>query len=390
MSDFYRTALDMKEELVSYRRRIYCNPEVGLELPETTAFVKETLESKGLEVEEIAPSALQVLIRGKGEGKTLLLRADMDALPIEDRSGLDFSSKRPGKMHGCGHDIHTVMAMGAALLLHERKDELQGNVKIMFQPGEEIFAGAKLMLESGLLEDPPVDAAVDMHVDPMSPVGTLDYPPGPFTTSADNFTITLRGQSAHGSAPNNAKDPISAARDLHLNLQSLRAREVAPGEYLVLSICSFNAGNSHNIFPDEAVLQGTMRTYNSKVRDYMLQRIPDVVEGIARLHEVEADFDIVMSTPSIENDPQLVEEISSYLESFDLKFKSNPGALISASDDFGYIASQIPSVLMSIGCKPEGVEKNFLHNSGVTFDEDVIPVGAATFAHIAWNWLANN
>ena len=191
MSEFYKRALEIQEELVKYRRHIYSRPEVGMDLPNTTRFVQETLREHGLEAVEIAPSALSVLIEGPKEGKTILLRADMDALQMEDRCGLDFASTIPGKMHACGHDIHTVMAMGAAILLNERKNELEGSVKIMFQPGEEIFQGAKLMIKAGILENPSVDAALDMHVDASSTLGNLSYPAGPFTTSGDNFTIKL-------------------------------------------------------------------------------------------------------------------------------------------------------------------------------------------------------
>jgi amidohydrolase len=312
----------------------------------------------------------------------------MDALQMEDRCGLDFASSIPGKMHACGHDIHTVMAMGAAILLNERKDELEGSVKIMFQPGEEIFQGAKLMIKAGILENPSVDAALDMHVDASSTLGNLSYPAGPFTTSGDNFTIKLRGKGAHGSEPNNARDPISAATKIYSALMTLRANEVSPKDYFVLSICSLNAGNSHNIIPDEAVLKGTMRTYNAEVRDYMLQRIPEIVTEISQLYKVESVFELEMSTPSIVNDAAMVKRVETYLDDFGVDFVSDPYARISASDDFAYISTQIPSVMLFIGAKPEGVEHNYLHNSAVVFDEDVIPLGAAIFAHCAYNYLS--
>ena len=388
MSEFYKRALEIQEELVKYRRHIYSRPEVGMDLPNTTRFVQETLREHGLEAVEIAPSALSVLIEGPKEGKTILLRADMDALQIEDRCGLDFASTIPGKMHACGHDIHAVMAMGAAILLNERKNELEGSVKIMFQPGEEIFQGAKLMIKAGILENPSVDAALDMHVDASSTLGNLSYPAGPFTTSGDNFTIKLRGKGAHGSEPNNARDPISAATKIYSALMTLRANEVSPKDYFVLSICSLNAGNSHNIIPDEAVLKGTMRTYNAEVRDYMLQRIPEIVTEISQLYKVESVFELEMSTPSIVNDAAMVKRVETYLDDFGVDFVSDPYARISASDDFAYISTQIPSVMLFIGAKPEGVEHNYLHNSAVVFDEDVIPLGAAIFAHCAYNYLS--
>ena len=389
MGKFLDRAKEIQEKLIDYRRHLHRYPEVGMDLPETTKYVMKVLKDNGLKPEEIVPSGISVLIEGKKPGKTILLRADMDALPMEEKNDLDFASQNPGKMHACGHDIHTSMMIGAAILLNERKDDLSGNVKIMFQPGEEIFQGAKEMIKAGILENPNVDAALDMHVDSMSPLGTLNYKKGPFTTSGDNFTITLKGEGVHGSEPHNGKDPINAAAHIIIGLQALQAREIDPGEHLAMSICSVEAGTTHNIVPGEAILRGTMRTYNSEVRDYMLKRIPQVVEYTGKTFGIESDFEVVMGTPSIVNDPEMVDEIKSYLEDFGMEFDMDPTLSLLASDDFGYIASRVPSLMFSIGCKPEGVDNNYLHNPGVVFDEDVIPIGAAIFAHSAFNWLEN-
>lgn len=387
MTNFLTRAKELQSDLIKYRRDIHRNPEVGMDLPETTKYVMNVLKENGLEPKEIRDSAISVLIEGKKPGKTILLRADMDALPMSEETGLEYSSKNDGKMHACGHDIHTTMMIGAAILLNEKKDELEGNVKIMFQPGEEIFQGAKYMIDAGILEDPKVDAALDMHVHSVKPIGNLNYSKGSFTTSGDNFRITLKGKGTHGSQPQNGKDPINAAVHIVMALQSLQAREVGPGEYLGMSICSINGGNSYNIIPEDVELKGTMRTYNPDVRDYVLKRIPEIIKLTADSFNIESDFEVVMGAPSVINNPEMVDKVRGYLKDFPMEFKTDPELRLPASEDFGYIANKVPSVMFSIGCKPEGVDGNFVHNPTVVFDEDVLPIGAAVFAHNAYNWL---
>lgn len=390
MSEFLKRAQEIKDDLIQIRRHIHQHPEVGMDLPDTTAYVMATLEEAGLDPHEIIPSGIIVTVGGSKPGKTILLRADMDALPMAEESGLEFASPYSDRAHTCGHDLHTAMLIGAARLLKEREAELEGTVKIMFQPGEEVFQGAKAMIAAGVLENPRVDAALDMHVHSMTPVGHLHYSKGAYTSSADNFTITIKGVGSHGSQPNRGIDPINAAAHVIVALQALLAREKAPDSYGAMSICSMNSGNSFNVIPEIATLQGTMRTYDPAVRDQFLQRIPAIAALTAESFRCTSTFEVNMGTPAILNEDSMVEEILGYMDSFGMDLKRNPTLRLPASDDFGYIAERVPSVMFSIGCKPAGIETNVVHNPKVRFDEAAIPIGAAVFAHNTLLWLKNH
>lgn len=390
MVRFLDRAKEMSEDLVAIRRKIHQHPELGMELPMTTDLVIKELDKLGIENNEIIDSGVSAIIRGKNPGKTLLIRADMDALPIQEESGEEFSSQIEGRMHACGHDIHTTMLLGAAKLLKEVEDDLKGTIKLMFQPGEEIFEGGKAMVEAGILENPKVDAALDMHVHSPTEIGNLNYSKGPFTTSADNFSITIHGKGGHGSRPESTVDPLNVAIHIHQALQALVSREISPREYVAMSICSIDSGDSYNIIPNEVVMKGTLRTYNPDMHNYMMERVQTIIKATAESFQASAELDISSSTPTIVNDPKLVDQIQDYMKDFGMDFKRNPNLQLPASDDFGYVSTQVPSVMFSIGCKPEGVEENFVHNSKVVFDEDVLPIGSAVFAHNAYHWLENN
>lgn len=379
-----------RDKLVEIRRHLHQYPEVGMHLPLTVDYVEKTLKDLGMNPERIIDSGLVVNIKGGKPGKTLLIRADMDALPILEESGEPFSSKHEGKMHACGHDIHTTMLIGAGILLNEVKDELEGNVKLMFQPGEEIFQGGKAMVEAGVLENPKVDVALDMHVHSPSELGNLNYSKGSFTTSADNFSIFVEGSGGHGSRPESTTDPINIAFQIYAALEALIAREVAPKDYAAMSICSIESGDSYNVIPNKVEMRGTLRTYEPEVHKFLMQRIQDIIRLTAETFGGSARLEIESSTPTIVNDSEMVDQILTYMEDFGMEFKRNSQMRLPASDDFGNISTKVPSVMFSIGCKPKGVEHNFVHNSKVVFDEDVLPVGAAVFAHNAFYWLKNN
>ena len=201
MSVLLNEAKAMQDKLSWFRREIHKKPEVGMDLPITTAFVKEQLEKHGLKVDQIIDCGLSVLIEGGKPGKTILLRADMDALPLAEESGEEFASEFEGKSHGCGHDMHAASLIGTAILLNKYKDQIHGRVKLMWQPGEEIFEGMKAMIAAGIMENPSLDAALDLHVDASSPIGVLNFSKGPFTTSADNYLMKIKGSGCHGSMP---------------------------------------------------------------------------------------------------------------------------------------------------------------------------------------------
>lgn len=390
MASYLEKALSMKDKLTEYRRHIHQNPELGMELPETTAYVRQVLKDAGIESKEICKSGIVVILGGKKPGKTILLRADMDALPMAEESGLPFASKNKNVAHTCGHDIHTTMMLGACMLLKEVENEINGTVKVMFQPGEETLEGAKAMIEAGVLKNPDVDCALDMHVHSVTPLGNLNYSKGAYTASCDNFSIVVKGRGGHGSQPHRSIDPINIACKIVDSLQSLQARETNAAEHVAMSICSVAGGTAFNIIPNEVTLKGTMRAYSEDMRSFYIKRIKEISEGVAATFGGQADFEVVDGVPSVMNNPELVDKVEGYMSDFGMEFKRNPSLRLPASEDFGLIAAEVPSVMFSIGCKPEGVENNFVHNSKVLFDEGVLPIGAAIFSHLSMKWLDEN
>lgn len=387
MINYLEEAQALQKELSWIRREIHKKPEVGMDLPITTAFVLDQLKKYGLQAEQVIDSGLVANIEGAKSGKTLLLRADMDALDITENSGEPFSSEIEGKMHACGHDMHTTILLGTALLLNKYRDQLHGRVKLIWQPGEEIFAGAKAMIDAGIMENPRVDAALDLHMHAQTPVGNLFYSKGPFTTTADNFLITVKGFGGHGSRPEATVDPLNVANQIYNAVLAMRGREIAASQYVALSICSISSGDSFNILPDQVQMRGTLRTYDQKIRDFIVKRIEEITRNYATNFGAEGHFEIVVSAPTIVNDPEMVDRVTDYLQSFGMEFKTNPSMRLPASDDFGFIASQVPSVMFSLGGKPVGIENNAVHNPKVVFDEKALVVGSALLAHVATKWL---
>ncbi len=262
MFDYREDALALREELITHRRQLHRDPEVGLHLPRTRAYVMEQLRGYGCAPIECGDSGVVALIGGKKPGKVFLLRADMDALPIQEETGLPYASRTPGNMHACGHDTHTAMLLGAAKLLKQHEDEIPGTVKLLFQPGEEILEGAKAMVEAGVLENPRVDAAAMLHVIAGSQVkeGTMGvFGPGAAYASADWFKIEIKGLGGHGAAPNYTRNPLGALCTIHQGIHEIIAEHSAPAENCVMTVGELHGGDTGNIIPDSAYLRGTIR-----------------------------------------------------------------------------------------------------------------------------------
>lgn len=390
MKSFMKRSQELTNELIEMRRFIHENAEDGENLPITTQFVMDKLKNLGLEPAEICNSGVVAMIQGRKPGKTILLRADMDALPMRETNALPFASKT-ASAHTCGHDLHTAMLIGAAKMLLERQDELHGTIKLMFQPAEEIFTGAQLMLDNGLMENPTVDASVDMHVMTELPLGCIAYRPGYASSSCDGFKITIIGKGCHGAQPQNGIDPINVGVHLHLALQALIARETPPTETAILTVCQFEAGATHNIIPETAVLKGTMRTFNKDLRNKLFRRFQEVIEYTAKTFGAEAKLDILSDVPSIYVNPEMLQECIGYIKNLDYDFTYNSEYLITASDDYAKVSELVPSVFFAIGAKPAEDEKFYPnHNPNVIFNEDCLPIGAAIFAQCAFEWLKAN
>lgn len=390
MENFLTQAYALKDELVKSRRMLHQCAEYGYELPLTIHYVTNALKALSLKPEMICQSGIVATIHGGLPGKTILLRADMDALPIHEAEGLEFSSQTE-YMHACGHDLHTAMLLTAAKMLVARKDTLRGNVKLMFQPAEEIFTGATSMLANGLMENPHVDASFALHVISDVPCGTIANRAGVSTLSCDAFHITLRGKGTHGAQPQHGIDPINVGAHLHLALQSLIAREASPSETAALTIGSFNAGNSANIIPETAELQGTMRFLSKETRAQMLRRLTEVAQHTADAFGAQATVESLCDIPAVVSQPEIAREYTDYLQALSPDLTFDPEYFVKISDDYARIAEQVPAAFFILGAAvadPGKVYPN--HNPNVQFNEDCLPLGAAMYAQCAYEWLRNH
>lgn len=387
--DFYKRALELKDEIIEDRRFIHAHAETGLDLPETKAYVMEKLKEYGITPVECGYGVTATLGHG---GKVLLLRADMDALPMPEKSGEPFACKSGQAAHACGHDFHAAMLLTAARMLKENEDALKGTVKLMFQPAEETFEGSKNMIEHGILKNPEVDAALAYHVSPgKMPVGLYMYnDKDTMMYSVDGFRITVKGKGSHGAYPHAGVDPINIGVHIHLALQELIARESDPSHACVLTIGKFEAGTAANIIPDTAVLEGTIRTNNKDARALLVRRMKEVAAKTAEVYNGTAEVTMISEVPPLVCDTEMTDEIVSYMNAMDIPgLTPYPGVSASASEDFAVIAEKVPSTFMylSAGFMDERGEYP-AHHPKVQFNEEVCPIGAACLAECAVRWLA--
>lgn len=385
MNEFLKRAKELEEQMKKDRRWLHEHAEAGEKLPNTTKYVMDRLREIGLEPVEICDSGVTALIKGAHEGKTFLLRADTDALPMKEENDLPFQTKTDAA-HNCGHDLHTSMLLCAAQILYERREELYGNVKLMFQPAEEVFKGSQKMIDAGILENPKVDAAAGMHVMLDTYVPSLNYGTGFMTSSCDGFRITVNGKGCHGAMPHLGIDPINVAVHIYTAFQNLVAREADPGEQVSLTFGGFQAGSTTNIVPDKAVLMGTLRTYNQALREKLVRRMKEISEYIGKAFEVTVDYEAVSAVPATYSDPELTAELAGYAAEVTPDFIVNTTYRVTPSDDFAFISEKVPTTYFMIGSKVEGCEVQH-HNPGVLFDEAVLPYGAAVHAASAYHWL---
>lgn len=401
-ADFLQQAQGNQEQLTAHRHFLHEHAETGFDLKNTVAYVRKQLEKMGYTPIDCGKAGLVVTVGGKCPGKVFLLRADMDALPIEEQTGVDFACKE-GRMHACGHDMHTSMLLGAAKLLKEHEEELQGTVKLMFQPAEEILAGSKDMIEAGVIENPQVDAAMMIHVmaGMKLSTGTVIVSDGGVSApSADMFTIDIQGKGCHGSMPQNGIDPVTVAAHIVIALQEITAREVAISEPGLLTIGSVQAGISYNAIPDSARLMGSMRSFSEETRALMRRRLQEIVTGVAATFRAQASVSFDSGCPSLKNDESLSWCMTGYARELlgDKKAFSksefaemageNANKLTGGSEDFAYVSQEVPSIMVALaaGGPDEGYAYP-LHHPKVTFDENVLSAGSAVYAYLAIRWL---
>jgi len=389
--NYYERALELKDETIANRRHIHKNAETGLDLPKTKAYVMEKLTEYGLEPKDCGYGVTATL--GKG-GKVLLLRADMDALPMPEESGEEFACPTGKEAHTCGHDFHAAMLLTAAKMLKEKEDTLEGTIKFMFQPAEETFEGSKNMIENGILENPPVDVALAYHVSPgKMPIGLFMYnDKDTMMYSVDGFKITIHGKGSHGAYPHVGVDPINIGVHIHLALQELIARESDPTHSCVLTIGQFAGGTAANIIPETAVLQGTIRTNKPEARELLVRRMKEVAEKTAAVYNGTVDIEMISEVPPLICNPKLTDEVVGYMQELGIPgLTPYPGISASASEDFAVIAEKVPSTFMYLSAGYLDERGQYpAHHPKAQFNEDVCPIGAACLAHCASQWLKNN
>lgn len=392
-----REAKALQEEIKSHRLWLHTHAETGFDLAETKPYVKSALTEMGYTVQECGKAGLVTTV-GKPGGKVLLLRADMDALPIAEEADVDFACKN-GRMHACGHDMHTAMLLGAAKILKAHESELGGTVKLMFQPAEEIFEGSKDMIASGVLENPRPDAALMIHVAAGMPLpaGTVVVSaPGVSAPAADYFTIRVHGKGCHGSAPQNGIDPLTAAAHILIALQEIHARELSASDEAVLTIGTFHAGEAGNVIPDTATMGGTIRTYDEKTRAYLKERMTAIAQSIAEAFRASAEVSFGSGCPTLVNDKDLSEKVTGYLKGLlganraftTAELNGGKPARGGGSEDFAYVSHEVPSLMLALAAgEPSKGYPYPQHHPKVKFDESVLSTGAAVFVDCALQYL---
>ncbi|TDD50036.1 amidohydrolase [Nonomuraea terrae] len=393
---FIESAQDMRDELVQLRHSLHTTPEIGLYLPRTQEKVLAALEGLPLEISTgTRLSSVTAVLRGGRPGPAVLLRGDMDALPVTEKNDLPYVSQIAGQMHACGHDLHTTMLAGAAHLLSARREELAGDVIFMFQPGEEGHDGAKYMIEEGVLDaagERPV-AAYGLHVvSSMMPPSTFMSRPGPLMAAADVFQVTVKGRGGHGSTPWRSLDPIQAGCEMVAALQTMVTRTFDVFDPVVVTVGSFHGGTKDNIIPDEASFEATVRTFSKENRTLMKRRLVELVEGIAAAHGLRVEASFGMGYPVTVNDESESEFVGRTADEL-----FGPGRFyvapqpIMGSEDFSYVLESVPGAFTFLGaCPPDRdpATAPYNHSPEAMFDDAVLPDGAALYASLAFSRLS--
>lgn len=376
----------LQEELVEIRRQIHRNPELGFEEWETAELIHRKLKGLGLQVRGgIAKTGITALLQGNEEGGTVALRADMDALPLQEQNDVPYKSLKPGIMHACGHDAHVAMLIGAVKILAPLRPKLRGNVKFIFQPCEEQpKGGAGLMIKAGIMENPRVDAIFGMHVNPYLPAGFLGLKEGTVMAAADEFIIEIKGRGGHGAAPQQTIDPILVSSHVVQALQSIASRMVDPLEPVVISICSIHGGQSFNVIPDNVILKGTVRTLNPNVQQEIPDRIRKIVKGVVSAFGAGFSLDYQWGYPALVNNRQILDIVRQAGKEIIGKHRilsiSSPSM---GAEDFASFSQRAPGAYFFLGVRKNDSEIYPWHNSRFDIDESALAKGAALLAGCA-------
>lgn len=390
-------AAALAPDVVALRRALHAEPELGLDLPRTQAIVLEALEGLDLEVSTgTGLTSVTAVLRGARPGPAVLLRGDMDALPVAEDTGEPFASRNHGVMHACGHDLHTAGLVGAARLLAARREEIAGSVVFMFQPGEEGPAGALRMIEEGVLDaaGERVVAAYALHVmSSVLPAGLVVSRPGTMLAAADDFRITVRGRGGHGSMPHLAADPVPVAAEIVLALQTMVTREFDAFDPVIVTVGRLQAGTTHNVIPATAELEGSVRTFSEAVHAIAPERVRRVAEGVAAAHGMTVDVDYHEGYPVLVNPADEVERVAEVTRGLFGEQAYVPAPQpIAGAEDFAYVLERVPGAFFGLGATPVGEDPAtaaYNHSAQARFAEESLAVGPAVLAALALHRLAD-
>lgn len=377
--DFRTQAEAMRDELVARRRDFHRHPELGFEEFRTAGIVAEELNKLGLEVQTgIGKTGVVGVLEGAQDGPTVLVRADMDALPILEENTFEYASTTPGKMHACGHDGHTTIALGVAKLLSQHRDQIAGRIKFVFQPAEEVVAGAKAMVADGVLNDPRPDVSLGLHLWNGMPLGRLGVADGPVMAGSSTFTLKIIGKGGHAASPHQSIDPVVCAAHVITALQSIVSRNLDPLDGAVISVTRMIAGTAFNIIPQDVELWGTVRTFKLEVRDLVTQRMREISSGIASAMGCTADLQIEHNVLPVSNHPEVSERMRGVFETFVGADALDTDERTMGSEDVGLFMTDIPGMYFFLGASvPSGDQYYGHHHPRFDFDENALPLGVA-------------
>lgn len=388
-------AKELLPEAIALRRRIHAHPELGLDLPRTTQAVLDSLRGLDLEIDRgPSTSGLVATLKGAREGATILLRGDMDALPMQEDTALPYASTEPGRMHACGHDAHTAMLVGAAKLLDRHRDRLSGTVRFMFQPGEEGHFGARKMIEDGLIEKVPrPDGAFALHVTPNVPSGVIASKPGAIMASTDEIKIVVWGKGGHAAMPYLALDPIPVACEIVTALQAMVTRRVSPFDPVILTIGKIESGTAKNVIPETALLLGTLRSLSERSRTVAKEGIERVATKVADAHGARAEVSLTQGYNVTVNDPRMVSLAARVAQSEfgERGYRAMPAPMM-GGEDWCYVLERIPGCLAFLGVTPPEVSHHDaapIHSNRMLIDEGAMANGIAMHAAVAERFLAS-
>lgn len=371
---------DIAPDMTTWRRHLHTIPELSFDCPKTAAFIKERLEEFGVDEihDGIAQTGIVAIINGTGEGRTIGLRADFDALPIEEETGVEYASTHPGKMHACGHDGHTSMLLGAAKYLIETRN-FSGRVALIFQPAEEEGGGAQVMCQEGMMDRFDIAEVYGIHNFPGAPFGTFHTTPGPIMAAVDSFTIQIKGRGGHGAMPHETADPVVATCGIVQAIQTIISRNTHSGQERVISVTQIHTGSASNIIPDSAMINGTVRTFDKDTHELIQKRMREIVAGQAASYGVEAELDYEIGYPATVNTEAQTEFAAQVAREVvgDANVDAN-AAKVAGAEDFAYMLEERPGAYLFLGAG-EGAG---LHHPKFNYNDEVSPIGASFFVRM--------